>query len=228
MNKSLFFFPILLAISAFGLNQEISRPNFAMKSHETLELLKVDIQPTKTILFLSIENRISGGNFCADKNISIIYPSGEKLKITEASGIPVCPKTYNFKAIGEKLFFALVFPPLKPGTEWIDVIEECSSNCFWFYGITLDAGLNRKIEDAFIAAAAGKPEDNILVFRKLIDEIGNRNLGVEGLVYINIINAALEAGDKVEAAVWYKRLQTSEAPRLGYYLKFLNDKGIKF
>jgi hypothetical protein len=228
MNKSFVFFPILLAISAFGLSQEISHPNFAMKSHETLELLKIDIQPGKTILFFSIENKIPGGNFCADKNISIIYPSGEKLKITEASGIPVCPKTYNFKTIGEKLFFALVFPPLKPGTEWVDVVEECSSNCFWFYGITLDAVLNRKIEDAFTAASAGKPEDNIIVFRKLLDEIGEKNLGIEGLIYINIINAAVEAGERVEAAVWYKRLQNSGAPRLSYYLKFLNDKGIKF
>jgi hypothetical protein len=228
MNKSFVLIPILLAVSAFGLSQEITRPNFAMKSHETLELLKVDIQQGKTVLFFSIENKIPGGNFCADRNISIIYPTGEKIKITEASGIPVCPKTYNFKTIGEKLFFALVFPPLKAGTEWVDVIEECSSNCFWFYGVTLDAVLNRKIEDAFAAASAGKPEDNIMVFRKLLDEIGEKNPGIEGLVYINIINAAIEAGDKVEASVWYKRLQTSGAPRVNYYLKFLNDKGIKY
>jgi hypothetical protein len=228
MKRIHFILSIFLILSWNIQGQEISRPNFAMKSHETLELLKIDMQPGKTILFMSIENKISGGNFCADKNISIIYPSGEKLKITEASGIPVCPKTYNFKTIGEKLFFALVFPPLKPGNEWIDVVEECSSNCFWFYGITLDAVLNRKIEDAFTAASAGKPEDNIIIFRKLLDEIGEKNLGIEGLVYINIINAAIEAGDKVEASVWYKRLQTSGAPRLSYYLKFLNDKGIKF
>jgi hypothetical protein len=227
MNKLVACLLFLLSFSGFVRSQEISHPNFAMKSHETLELLKVDIQPGKTILFFSIENKIPGGNFCADKNISLIYPSGEKLTVTETSGIPVCPKTYNFKSVGEKLYFALAFPPLKPGTEWVDIIEECSSNCFWFYGITLNAALNRKIEDAFLAAAAGKPEDNIILFRKLLDEIGEKNLGIEGLVYINIINAAIEAGDKVEATVWYKRLQTSGAPRVNYYLKFLNDKGIK-
>jgi hypothetical protein len=227
-HRSICNLVVLLALSVPLCAQTIEHPNFAMKSHETLELLKIDIQPGKTILFMNIENRIPGGNFCADKNISIIYPSGGKLKITEASGIPVCPATYNFKSIGEKLYFALVFPPLKQGTEWIDVVEECSSNCFWFYGITLDAGLNRKLEDTFDAASAGKPEDNIIMFRKILDEIGGRNLGIEGLLYINIINAAVEAGDKVEAAVWYKRLQTSGAPRLNYYLKFLNDKGIKY
>jgi hypothetical protein len=228
MKKSVIILFLFLALYGKVFSQELLHPNFAMKSHETLELLKIDIQPGKTVMFMSIENRIPGGNFCADKNISIIYPSGEKLKITEASGIPVCPKTYNFKSIGEKLFFALVFPPMKPGTEWVDVVEECSSNCFWFYGVTLDAGLNRRIEEAFAAASTGKPEDNIMVFRKLLDEIGERNTGIEGLVYINIINAAIGAGDNVEAAVWYKRLQTSGAPRLNYYLKFLNDKGIKY
>jgi len=227
--KLLVLFTILTFVSGqFISSQTVDHPNFAMKSHETLELIKVDIQPGKTVLFMSIENRIAGGNFCADKNISIIYPSGEKLKITEASGIPVCPQTYNFKSVGEKLFFALVFPPLRTGTEWVDIIEECTSNCFWFYGVTLDAGLNRKIEDAFIASSAGKPEDNIIIFRKLLDQIGDRNLGIEGLIYINIINAAIEAGDRVEAEVWYNRLKTSGAPRVSYYLKFLNDKEIKY
>jgi len=228
MKNYIILISFLLAISEIVSGQVVSHPNFAMKSHETLELLKIDIRPDKTTLFLSIENRIAGGNFCADKNISITYASGEKIMITEASGIPVCPKTYNFKSIGEKLFFALVFPPLKPGTEWIDIVEECSSNCFWFYGITLDEVLNNKIEATFNAASSGKPEENILLFRKLLDEVGGRNLGIEGLLYINIINAALEAGDKVEASVWYKRLQTSGAPRLSHYMKFLNDKGIKF
>jgi hypothetical protein len=228
MKQYIVLLSLLLSLTENISGQVITRPNFAMKSHETLELLKIDIQPDKTTLFLSIENRIAGGNFCADKNISIIYSSGEKMSVTETSGIPVCPKTYNFKSIGEKLFFALVFPPLKSGTEWIDIVEECTANCFWFYGITLDEGLNNKIEGVFNAASAGKPEENILLFRKLLDEIGERNLGIEGLIYINIINAALEAGDKVEASVWYKRLQASGAPRLGYYLKFLNDKGIKY
>ena len=37
-----------------------------------------------------------------------------------------------------------------------------------------------------------------------------------------------EAGDKVEAAVWYKRLLSSNAPRLKEFVKFLNDRGIKY
>ncbi len=44
----------------------------------------------------------------------------------------------------------------------------------------------------------------------------------------NIINAAIEAGDKTEASVWYKRLLSSGAPRVNYYVKYLNDRGIKY
>ncbi len=119
-------------------SQTIVKPNYALKSHETLEILKVDAGPTKTVINFSIENRIEKGEFCADKNIFIIYPDGTKLKLTGSTGIPVCPATYKFKYIGEVLGFTLSFPPLKPGTGWIDIVEDCESNCFSFYGVSLN------------------------------------------------------------------------------------------
>jgi hypothetical protein len=211
-----------------GFSQTFLRPNFALKSHETLEILKVENTPQRTVVYLSVENRIIGGNFCADKSIYLIYPDGIRLKLSKANDIPACPDTYNFKSIGEKLDFNLVFPALKPGTEWFDLIEECNNNCFWFYGITLDDSLNKHLDEAFLLAAKGEPARNMLLFRNILESVGDRNPGIEGSLYINIINAAIEAGDKVEAAVWYKRLLSSHAPRLNLYVKYLNDKGIKF
>jgi hypothetical protein len=130
--------------------------------------------------------------------------------------------------MGEKLNFTLEFPPLKAGTDWIDVIEECESNCFWFYGVTLNHELNRKLDEAFLAASVNKPADNVTLFKNILDPIDSQNLGIEGLLYINIINASLENADKVGASVWYKRLAASDAPRLNQYLKYLNDLGIKY
>jgi hypothetical protein len=208
--------------------QTIPNPNFALKSHETLEIAKVGMTPEKTTISLRIENRIEGGNFCADKNISIIYPDGNRIRLLKADGIPACPDNYKFKSVGEKLDFTLVFPPLKPGTEWIDIIEECTANCFWFYGITLNNDLNRRLDEAFAAAAKGKPQDNILLFRNILESIDNQDIGIEGSLYINIINAAIEAGDQIEPSVWYKRLLSSKCPRLSQYVKFLNDRGIKY
>jgi hypothetical protein len=209
-------------------SQTIEQPNFALKSHETLEILKVVITTEKTVLYMSVENRIQGGNFCADKNIYLIYPDGGKLKLNKASGIPVCPENYNFKSIGEKLQFTLEFPPLKSEAKWIDLTEECASNCFWFYGVTLDNDLNKKLDDVFNLASKGKAAENIILFKTLLDSIDNENLGIEGLLYINIINAAAEDKDEVNKMLWYKRLSSSNAPRVSYYIKYLNDNGIKY
>jgi len=49
-------------------SQTYNQPNVALKSHETLEISKVEINSNATTIFLSVENRISGGYFCADKN----------------------------------------------------------------------------------------------------------------------------------------------------------------
>jgi len=210
-------------------SQTFAQPNSALKSHETLEITKIEISNRATIISFSVENRRSeGGSFCADKNIYVIYPDGTRLSLSAAHNIPVCPDSYKFKSIGEKLFFSLEFPPLKPGTKWIDIIEECSSNCFWFYGVTLETDLNKRLDEAFLQAAKGKPADNLVLFKGILDDVDSQNPGIEGLLYINIINAAVEDNDKISASVFYKRLAASHAPRLAQYIKYLNDKGIKY
>jgi hypothetical protein len=223
---SVFFYFAASIVNIFS--QTLNQPNIALKSHETLEILKVEITTQSTVIYLSVENRITGGKFCADKNIYLIYPDGSRLKLTKANNIPVCPDTYNFKNIGEKLQFTLDFPPLKTGTKWIDIVEDCASNCFWFYGVTLDNDLNKRLDEAFSLASKGKPADNIVLFKTLLDSIDSQNLGIEGLLYINIINAAVEDADNVNTIVWYRRFASSHAPRLSYYIKYLNDKGIKY
>lgn len=223
--------PISILLNFFTITvfpQTILKPNFALKSHETLEILKVEISPEKTTVYLTIENRIEGGSFCADKNIFLIYPDGSRLKLDRKIGIPRCPESHKFKNVGEKLEFSLIFPPLRAATEWIDIAEECSSNCFWLYGITLNNDLNRRLDEAFTTAAKGKPEDNILLFRNILEGFGKQDPGIEGSLYINIINSAVEAGNKDEAATWYKKLLSSNTPRLSQYIKYLNDRGIKY
>lgn len=203
-------------------------PNSALKSHETLEISKVELSAEKTVFWLTIENRIEQGAFCADKNIFLITPGGERIRLVKATNIPACPGSYKFKSIGEKLRFTLEFPPLNAGTKWVDIVEECSANCFWFYGITLDNDLNKKLDDAFELASKNKPAENIVIFKNILEGIDSENPGIEGLLYINIINAAAEDNDRINAEVWYKRLASSHAPRVKEYLKYLNDNGVKY
>jgi hypothetical protein len=223
---------LLLFINFFvrfsSYSQIILQPNTGLKSPQSLELKKIEVTGDKTVISFTIENQIEGGYFCADRNIFIIYPDGTKLKLTAAEGIPQCPDTYKFKNIGEKLAFKLTFPPLKSSTEWIDIVEECSDNCFYFYGVTLNAVLNKRLDEAFMIATKGDPQKVMLLFRNILDSVDKQNHGIKGLLYVNIISSAVEAGDNVEATVWYKRLLSSTSPRLNQYVKYLNDKGIKF
>ena len=223
----IFFWLIAICIPCIRA-QILEKPNCGLKSHETLEILSIEEFSGKTIVTASIENRISGGNFCADKNIYLIEPDGKKLKLIRSTGIPVCPGSYIFKSIGEKLQFTLEFPSLRSGTKWIDIVEECASNCFWFYGVTLDNELNKKLDNVFLEASEGNAPENIILFKTLLDSIDNQNIGIEGLLYINIINAAIEDNDKINSMTWYRRLASSHAPRLKSYIKYLNDKGIMF
>ncbi|MBK7133096.1 MAG: hypothetical protein IPH69_09855 [Bacteroidales bacterium] len=228
IKRTWFIVILLTGYLISGYSQTIENPNSALKSHETLLISKVELSQEKTVVHFSIENRIENGNFCADRNIFLIDQEGKKYQILKTSGIPVCPDSYKFRNIGEVVKFTLEFPPLESGTKWIDIIENCSENCFWFYGVTLDNELNKRIDEAFSKASTVTPAENLYLFKSILDDIDSQNLGIEGLLYLNIISAARENADNVNAMVWYKRLAASKAPRVGEYLKYLNDRGVKY
>lgn len=208
--------------------QVIEKPNYSMKSpHETLEIRKIENDEKELTVYLTIENRITDGTFCADKNIYILKPDGTKSLLRQSKGIPVCPDAYKFKFIGERLNFTLTFPPIAENEKWFDLIEDCDENCFWFYGVTIDKELNNRLEGAFIAAETGTPDENIKLFSDILREIDSQNQGIEGLLFINIINAARENSDKVTEQVFMKRLAESGAPRLGEYVKYLSGSAKK-
>lgn len=224
----------IIAVLAFVLlvinlpAQSFIQPNYGLKSHETLVINKVEITLKSTVIYLSVENRRAGGTFCADRNIYIVYPDGTRLKLESSQDIPVCPDTHKFKTIGEKLDFMLTFPPINKGIEWIDLVEDCSDNCFHFYGVVLDNDLNAKINHAFSEAEKDDPLKAIISFADILQAVDSKNIGAEGLLYINIITLARQSGNVDQAIDWYKKLKNSGAPRLREYIKFLNDQGIKY
>jgi hypothetical protein len=229
MGKRISIIMVLIVfLSGFLQSQTIINPNYSLKSHETLNIIKVEARPEATFFYMSLENRIPNGTFCADKNIYLIYPDGKKSRMESASGIPVCPDAYKFSAPGEKLEFMLTFPPLRSGTKWIDLVEDCNDNCFSFYGVTLDNDLNKRIDEAFSFGENDETARALISFITIADEIDKANLGIEGLIYINIIKLSVETGDEKKAEEWYKKFKLSDAPRLSEYIKYLNDQGIKY
>lgn len=219
---------LLILTTSFARSQTIYLPNYSLKSHETLGITKVETRPDAVVFHLKIENRINGGTFCADRNIYILYPGGKKSRLVLSSGIPVCPQTHGFKTIGEILEFVLVFPPLDPGTAWVDLIEECRDNCFYFYGVVLDEELNSRINEAFALADSRQYREAMNSFEAILSEAAKKTAGISGLLYINLVRLAIEAGEDDKASEWYGRLRLSGIPRLTSYLKYLNDQGIRY
>jgi hypothetical protein len=215
-----------LAFISSVYSQTVNNPNSGLRSHETLEITKIDITTQKTVIFLNIENKITGGYFCADKNIFIIYPDGTRSSLLSSKGIPVCPDTYKFKTIGEKLDFELIFSSLKKNTGSIDLIEDCTDNCFSFYGICLNNELNKKIDDASHLSEIGEPAKATLDFITIANTIDAKNTGIDGLLYMNIIQLSKETGNVAKASEWYGKLKSSDIPRRELYIKHLNSQGI--
>ncbi len=228
LRRLLYILVFLVACTGNIFSQTYMLPNIGLKSHKTLEILKTELTADSTVFYLSVENQITGGAFCADRNIYIIYPGGTRLKIIKASGIPQCPDYYKFKTIGEKLAFTLTFPALKPGTEWIDLIEDCTDNCFSFFGILLNSDLNKKIDEAVELVDKGETDTAIGLYKDIIESIGNSGNGITGSLYSDLISLLVRKNYTAQANEWYKKLLSSDVPRLQLYIKNLNSRGIKF
>lgn len=221
---SIFF--IFSFIKVFS--QSVIAPNFALKSHETLEILKIESTVKTTVFFMSVENRIEGGSFCADRNVFMVRPDGSRIRLLSAEGIPVCPDAHKFRIPGEKLSFTLAFPALEKGVESIDLIEDCSDNCFSFYGVITNDVLNRSINDAYSYAENEEPLKALVSFQDLTRMTGNNRTGAEGLLYMNIVRLSAETGNDSLAREYYMKLKEKDIREGDRYIKYLNSQGIRY
>lgn len=228
MNRKYQILLMIIFFSTRAFSQIILQPNFSLKSHETLEIEKIEMTTAGTTVSLSIENRIAGGEFCADKNIVIIYPDKTRIKLVSSSGIPACPDTYKFRAAGEKIDFTLTFPSLREGTKWIDLVEDCQDNCFSFYGIALDLEINNKVNEAIRLAEDGKTTESIKLYKQLLGELKGSNHGLEGMLYSELIILLNRSGKKEEAKEWFGNFVSSDVPGKEKLLRNLRSRGIKF
>jgi hypothetical protein len=218
---------LYLSILATGSSQTILNPNYGLKSHETLEITRIEVSAEKTVVYLTIENRIENGTFCADRNIYLTDPSGTRLKVIKATGIPVCPDSYKFKKSVERLDFSLIFSPLKPGTVVIDLKEECADFCFSFYSIVLDKNLNSQLEEAFGLAESGQSLKALDKFITLA-EVNQNIKGIAGIIYFNIVKIASGTGNSAKAGEWYRKLNSEGVPGGRIYIEQLNQQGIRY
>jgi len=221
MKKNIFLTLLILFFAVGMFSQTIDRPNYGLKSHETLEIESVVITDKSTTFFMVIENRSLDGSFCADKNIFIHLPDGNRIKVKEVSGIPRCPDAYTFKSFGEKLYFSLSFPSIPENTEWLDLVEDCDKACFSFNNVILNADLNQKIDHAYALVELGNYLEASKEFEAMLLDSQASNSCYKGAIYWNLVTLSRKLGNDPKANEWLDTLINSEIPLKEKYINNL-------
>lgn len=174
MRKTVLLLIVSFCLAVPALNaQRLINPVVESKTHPSLTIDSIALSNASSICYLTVTNMNTEGNawFCADNNIDLIeITSGTKHRLQNSKGIPVCPEAHLFKESGEKLSFELHFGPLRDKNAEIDIIENCSDNCFSLKGIVLDALLNKEIrlfETGVLLYKKEKGEEALIVFEEI-------------------------------------------------------------
>ena len=197
---------LILSLQILGKAQEIKKPNFAFASHP-MYIEDVNFISNHLIIKITIENKIVGGNFCLDNNTYIQNVlTNTKIILLDSENIAICPETYNFSQIGEKLTFQLKF--LKPyeNIKYMNVIEACNNHCFSINGVILDPEMNASIDSAFNFFNKGDYESSKKTLIKIIQENPDYPFG---FLYLNLIQLLVIQNDIDEAKKYYKYLENS-------------------
>jgi len=213
--------------------QIIEKPAVAEQTHQDLNINYIALYSDSTVVNLSVENKLAqGGWFCADRKIYIETTQEHKrYNIIKARGIPRCPAVHNFKKIGEKLSFTLVFPAIPQGINRLNLIEDCDKSCFSFKSIILDLKLNQDINlytRGVELYAANKNKEAIDCFSKVVEAIPSSPTHVYGYSYFNLVRIYYGSGDKATARFWFEQLEKSPLPDKQYFINSLKKEGISF
>ena len=165
--------------------------------------------------------------FCADKNIYLKNSKGdETFMIEKSEGIPVCPDSHKFKKEGEILYFKLIFPKLPETIKGLDLIENCSDNCFSFYGIILDPVLTKEInlfEKGVALYSSEKKSEALSCFIEIIKTTKDKNSNIYAYSMYIIPLIYIELEDKVSAKKEYRNLKKSEIKDKDYFIEKLKE-----
>jgi len=110
-------------------------PPFNVWSHDVLELEKVTLSDTATVL--SIKSFFRPYNWIRIASDTYLRVNGEKVMIKKADGIDLDTECF-MDSTGQKSF-TLVFPPIDKETQQIDFIESDCDNCFKIWGIEINS-----------------------------------------------------------------------------------------
>lgn len=219
MKKTVLFTILILTLGLQSFSQAILNPNFILKSHETLDVMKMTRNADGISLQMLIKNaRDEGGSFCVNKNTSIIA-NGLSYKIESFENIPECPEVHEFEFTGDNLIFYLNFPPIPPGIKTIDIVENCNENCFSIKGLIIDSKLNDEMNYAFDYYESGMLTEALSAYKDLLKKYAGKEPAVEGLFYFYIITILSDIGNEKEADKWLEEFRTKRLSESDWVLE---------
>jgi hypothetical protein len=230
MIKS-FFFNLWLILSVQTVfSQIIDLPVVNAKSHKTLVIDKIDRNEKQIVFYLSVTNELTTGDawFCADKQIYIKDSKGDLMYfITRSEGIPICPETHKFTKAGEVLQFVLYFPPISPEIKELDLIENCSDNCFSFNGIILDPKENDEIKlfEKGVELFSDKNQAQALpCFLQIVQSTTDKKSNIYAYSMYIIPLIYFQIGDTEKAKIKFLELKNSQIKDRQYFIEKLQTE----
>ncbi len=219
----LFFLPFILNAQVY------ENPIAGKQSHPELEITKIEITDSETIISLKVTNKRSqGGWFCADENIYIKNSTGiEVYQLIKSENIPTCPNQHEFAYTGEILEFKLYFEKISDDIKFIDLIENCNNACFSFFNIILDNEHNEKIrafEKGFDLYQNNEFDKSIPYFEKVLEENINIQSQIHGLSYYYLILIYKNMDNMEMVNHWYNKLINSDIQDKETFVKELKNK----
>jgi tetratricopeptide (TPR) repeat protein len=223
----------ILTFSIFNIqafSQIIDLPVFNTKSHKTLVIDKIERTSAQTVFYMSITNEIENGNssFCADRQIYIKESKGDRMYFMDRSeGIPTCPESHNFNKAGEVLEFMLYFPAIPANVSEIDLIENCSDNCFYFYGVVLNPTINNEIklfEKGVALFTDKKLEPALTCFLKINQTASDTESNIYAYSSYIIPLIYFQIGDTQNARNYYLKLKDSQVKDKEYFIEKLQNE----
>ncbi len=135
---------VLLTINVHSAKTKvIERPPFSVWNSTTIEIEKIVLSDTATVLF--IKAFFYPNQWIRIDTETYLRVNGEKVKMQKSEGIPLDTECY-MDSTGQKRF-SLIFPPIDPATQQIDFIESDCDNCFKIWGIELNSKkLSKRVE----------------------------------------------------------------------------------
>lgn len=136
--KKIFLFFLIFVYAIGGTAQTIIFPSYTNRDDSNVEISRISLTDTLTIVEMYFLAPLDDTWICADKNFHIKpNNSNDRFFLVLAEDIPLCPK--REKITRDKIYkkFLLYFPILNSSVKRIDIIEK-ARNGFNFYGVWLE------------------------------------------------------------------------------------------